>query len=81
MTPLEIIGAIEGVLNVVVELEPTIAKASGTLATIAEAIYNNIVNKTAITQDQLSALEMQVDAAAAAIDQPLPDDPTGATQT
>jgi hypothetical protein len=81
MNPIAIINAIESILTVVVDLEPTIAKSAGTLTTIAEAIYNNLVNKTEITADQLAALEAEVDAAAAALDAPLPDDPAGTTQT
>lgn len=80
MNPATIIEAILGALQTAVSLAPTVEKSVEVLTPIAEAIYNNLVNGKAITQAQLDALEEQVDAAAAQIQQPLPAD-DGTTTT
>jgi hypothetical protein len=80
MNPVTIIAAIESILQTVVTLAPSITAGFTSLTPIAESIYNNLVNGAAITQAQLDALEAQVDAAAAAIQNPLPPD-DGTTTT
>lgn len=80
MNPAAIIAAIEGILQTVVGLAPTIEAGVTSLTPIAQAIYNNLVGGTAITQAQLDALEAEVDAAAAQIQTPLPPD-DGTTTT
>lgn len=81
MNPLAIIAAIEGILQTVVQLAPGIEAGVTSLEPIAKAIYDNLVGGVAITQAQLDALEAQVDAAAAQIQQALPADPNGSTET
>lgn len=80
MNPLQIITAIEGILQTVVGLAPSIESGITSLEPIAKAIYDNLVGGVAITQAQLDALEAQVDAAAALIQTPLPPD-DGSTTT
>lgn len=80
MNPLQIITAIEGILQTVVGLAPSIEAGITSLEPIAKAIYDNLVGGVAITQAQLDALEAQVDAAAALIQTPLPPD-DGSTTT
>lgn len=80
MNPLSIIATIEGILQTVVALAPSVEKGITSLTPIATSIYNNLVNGQAITQAQLDALESEVDAAAAQIQAPLPAD-DGTTTT
>jgi hypothetical protein len=80
MNPVAIIAAIEGILQTVVQIAPSIEAGVTSLTPIAKAIYDNLVGGVAITQAQLDALEVQVDAAAAAIQAPLPPD-DGTTST
>lgn len=77
MNPAAVIAAIESVLAIVNALE----KGVVLLTPFAQAIYDNLVNKTEITQAQLDALEAAVDAAAAEIQTPLPEDLDGSTET
>jgi hypothetical protein len=80
MNPLAIIQAIEGILGVVVKLAPAVEAGVTSLTPIATAIVNNLTKGATITQAQLDALEAEVDAAAAQIQQPLPPD-DGSTTT
>ena len=80
MDPLSIIASIEGILNTVVKLAPAVEAGVASLTPIAQSIYNNLVGGAAITQAQLDSLESEVDAAAAQIQMPLPDD-DGTTTT
>lgn len=75
-----IIATIVSVLNTVVKIAPAVESGVVSLEPIAVNIFNNLVNGAAITQDQLTALETQVDALAAQIQQPLPAD-DGSTTT
>ena len=80
MNPLTVITSIEGILQTVVGLAPSIEAGVTSLTPIAQAIYDNLVGGKAITQAQLNTLEAQVDAAAAQIQQALPPD-DGTTTT
>lgn len=75
-----IVSTILSVLNTVVKLAPAVESGVASLEPIAVTLYNNLVNGGSITQDQLTALETEVDAIATQIQAPLPAD-DGTTTT
>lgn len=76
-----IITSILSVLSTVVKIAPAIESGVVSLEPIAQTLYNNLVNGQAITQAQLDALESEVDSIAAQIQDPLPQDTDGSTET
>ena len=71
--------AIANVINAAVQIGPSVIKGVEDALPFAQAIYNNLFNKTTITQADLDALDAQVQAM---VDQALtplpPDDPAPA---
>ena len=71
--------AIANVINAAVQIDPSVIKGVEDALPFAQAIYNNLFNKTTITQADLDALDAQVQAM---VDQALtplpPDDPAPA---
>jgi len=65
-----IIAVIAGVIKQAVDLGPSIIKLEQDAAPFAEAIYNTFKG-TAITQDQLDALEAKITALSAELQAPL----------
>lgn len=68
MDPLTIIAAISSVIKIASEA----AALGKDIAPYAQAIYDNLVNGKEVTQDDIDALAMEVDAVHAEIQRPLP---------
>ncbi len=68
-----IINIISGILKTVVDLGPTVIKATEDARPFAEAIWNTLKGTT-ITQDQLDALEARITELSKQLQEPLPPD-------
>lgn len=68
MSPASIIAAISNVIN----LASTAAALSKDITPYAKAIYDNLISGKEVTQDDIDALEMEVNAMHDEIQKPLP---------
>lgn len=80
MDPTAIITVISQVIKLAVDVGPGVIKAVEDAAPFAEAIYHNLVSGQAVTPEQLTALEAQLQVLSDDLDVPLPVD-DGTTTT
>lgn len=71
-----IIAAIAGVIQIAVQVGPTVIQTAEDATPFAEAIYNRLINNQQITQADLDALDAQVQALVQEAIAPLPPDTT-----
>ncbi len=72
MNPAAIIAAIEGVLGTAIELAPTALKLEQIIAPLAQGIWDHLVNKKVIVQDDIDKLNNQILDLSAQIQAPIP---------
>ena len=72
MNAAAIIAIIEEVLGAAVTLAPTAIKLEQVIEPLALGLWNHLVNKKVITQDDLDSLKDQIAATSARIQAPLP---------
>lgn len=74
MDAASIIALIAKVVQTAVQVGPTVIQTVEDAAPFAEAIYNNLVSGTTVTQAQMDALDADLTELANEVLQPLPPD-------
>lgn len=72
MNVLAITGALTSVLKTVVDLAPAAISAERVLEPVAKLIWNHLINKKVVTQEDLNDLDSQIKALSARIQAELP---------